>query len=157
MRLEQIIDTLQLQPHPEGGYFSETYRSTQEIPGMDRQLMTCIYFLLTSENPSNFHRIKSDELWFYHAGSPLIVHTLDEQGHTETKIGSNLLRGEKPQFLVPRESIFGSSVSEENSYSLVSCVVAPGFDFADFELFSKKDLLRTYPTHLRIIERLTRF
>lgn len=86
-----IIKKLNLQAHPEGGYFSEMYRSEMTIPGIERQLMTAIYFLLTSDNVSRFHRIKSDELWFYHGGSSLIVHTLGENGHTETKVGLDLI------------------------------------------------------------------
>lgn len=152
---EEIIKKLNLSAHPEGGFYSETYRSEMMIPGTNRQLMTSIYFLLTSDNISKFHRIKSDELWFYHSGSSLIVHTLTEKGHTKTKIGIDFVKGEIPQFLVPKDTIFGSSVSDENSFSLVSCVVAPGFDFADFELFSKEDLLATFPNEEEIISKLT--
>lgn len=149
------VEKLEMLPHPEGGFYKETYRSEQSIPGTNRQLMTGIYFLLTSDNVSRFHRIKSDEMWFYHAGSPLIVHTLDENGHTQNHVGLDFEAGQQPQFLVPKYTIFGSSVLLEDSYSLVSCVVAPGFDFADFELFSKEELLPLFPAHKAIIERLT--
>lgn len=149
------VEKLEMLPHPEGGFYKETYRSEQSIPGTNRQLMTGIYFLLTSDNVSRFHRIKSDEMWFYHAGSPLIVHTLDENGHTQNHVGLDFEAGQQPQFLVPKDTIFGSSVLLEDSYSLVSCVVAPGFDFADFELFSKEELLPLFPAHKAIIERLT--
>lgn len=149
------VEKLEMLPHPEGGFYKETYRSEESIPGTNRQLMTGIYFLLTSDNVSRFHRIKSDEMWFYHAGSPLIVHTLDENGHTQNHVGLDFEAGQQPQFLVPKDTIFGSSVLLEDSYSLVSCVVAPGFDFADFELFSKEELLPLFPAHKAIIERLT--
>ena len=149
------VGKLDLLPHPEGGFYKETYRSEENFPGKNRQLMTGIYFLLTSSNVSRFHRIKSDELWFYHAGSPLIVHTLDENGHTENPVGLDFEAGQQPQFLVPKNTIFGSTVLQENSYSLVSCVVAPGFDFEDFELFTKAELLPLYPEHEAIIDRLT--
>lgn len=149
------VEKLELLPHPEGGFYKETYRSEQTIPGTERQLMTGIYFLLTSKNVSRFHRIKSDELWFYHAGSPLIVHTLDENGHTQNHVGLDFKAGQTPQFLVPKNTIFGSSVLNDDSYSLVSCVVAPGFDFTDFELFTKEELLPLFPEHEAIIERLT--
>ncbi len=82
-QLQQLINELGLQAHPEGGYYKETYRSAQTLEGQDRQLLTSIYFLLTAENVSKFHRIKSDELWYFHAGSPLIVHTLSERGHEQ--------------------------------------------------------------------------
>lgn len=153
--IQSLIEKLNLKAHPEGGYYCETYRSSEVIPGKDRDLMTSIYFLLTSKNVSRFHRIKSDEIWFFHAGSPLIVHTLDENGHTENKVGLNINIGEQPQFLVKKNTIFGSTVMHENSYSLVSCVVAPGFDFTDFELFTKEVLLSQFPDHEAIISRLT--
>lgn len=153
--IQHLVKKLNLKPHPEGGFYSETYRSTETIPRMNRQLMTSIYFLLTSENVSRFHRIKSDEIWFFHAGSPLIVHTLDQNGHKENLVGLDILNGEQPQFLVPKDTIFGSTVKQENSYSLVSCVVAPGFDFEDFELFTKEDLIALFPKEEVIISRLT--
>lgn len=153
--IDQLISELNLTPHPEGGFYSETYRSEETITDKNRNLVTAIYFLLTSENVSKFHRIKSDELWFFHSGSPLIVHTLDEKGHNQNLIGNDISKGQQPQFLVPKNTIFGSTVYNENSYSLVSCVVAPGFDFADFELFSKDDLLSSFPDHFEIISRMT--
>ena len=153
--IKDIVEKLKLLPHPEGGFYAETYRSVENANGKDRKLMTAIYFLLTSKNVSRFHRIKSDEIWFFHAGSPLIVHTLDENGHTENKVGLNLSAGEQPQFLVKKDTIFGSSVHSENGYSLVSCAVSPGFEFIDFELFTKEDLLPLFPEHEAIISRLT--
>ena len=154
--IEKIVAELNMLPHPEGGYYAEVYRSPMEIPGKERQLMTSIYFLLTSDNVSNFHRIKSDELWFHHAGSPITVHVLnEEQGHVEIKVGSDILKGEHPQALVKGGEIFGSSVDTENSYALVSCVVAPGFDFQDFELFKRTELIAQFPSHHEIITRLT--
>ena len=155
MDINSIINKLKLEPHPEGGFYSETYRSDITIPGRDRQLMTSIYFLLSSENVSRFHRIKSDELWFYHAGSPLVVHTLANGTHKETIVGSNIIDNELPYFLVPKDTIFGSTVLNKNSYSLVSCVVSPGFDFKDFELFSEEQLLVDFPDHQDIIKKLT--
>ena len=154
-RVNELIEKLKLHPHPEGGFYSETYRSNMVITSLNRQLMTSIYFLLTSENVSKFHRIKSDEIWFFHEGSSLIVHTLTEEGHKENRVGLNLLQGETPQFLVEKETIFGSTVSDEDSYSLVSCIVAPGFDFEDFELFSRVQLEVLYPDNKEIISRLT--
>lgn len=141
--------------HPEGGFYSETYRSTIKTKGDSHHICTSIYFLLPSEDVSKFHRIQSDELWFFHSGSPLIVHTLDEKGHTETIIGNDISAGQIPQFLVPGNIIFGSSVLEENSYSLVSCVCAPGFEFSEFELFSSEDLLVDFPNEKEIIKKLT--
>lgn len=153
--IEKIIQSLDLQPHPEGGFYREVFRSEDTVYEGERNLMTSIYFLLTSENISKFHRIKSDELWFHHAGSPLIVHILDAAGYHQHIVGSRLEEGIQPQFLVPRNTVFGSTVLEKDSYSLVSCVVAPGFDFADFELFTAEELSAIYPDHREIIERMS--
>ena len=153
--IETIIEKLDLKPHPEGGYYKETYRSVETCLDGSRNLQTAIYFLLTSDNVSHFHRIKSDEIWYFHAGSPLIVHTLTDKGHTQHLVGNDLLAGQTPQLLVPKDIIFGSSVLEKDSYSLVSCSVAPGFDFADFELFTKEDLMHDYAKFEEIIDLLT--
>lgn len=154
-RIQELVEQFNLHTHPEGGFYSETYRSEIQLPGQERQLMTAIYFLLRSGEVSHFHRIKSDELWFFHAGSSLVVHTLDKNGHQEHKLGLNLSNGERPQILVRANTIFGSSVVDDDSYSLVSCVVAPGFDFRDFELFSAEDLLPKFPEHEKIVRLLT--
>lgn len=148
------IDQLGLLPHPEGGFYKETYRSSGTTG--DRNLMTAIYFLITSKNISRFHRIKSDEIWYFHDGSPLSVHTLDkENGHQIHQVGLDLEKGENPQFLVPAKTIFGSSLDQENAFSLVSCTVAPGFDFADFELFTTEELLQQFPNDEDIVRKMT--
>ena len=155
-RIQELVTKFNLQAHPEGGFYSETYRSDQLTASQDRNLVTCIYFLLTSENVSNFHRIKSDEMWFFHEGSSLTVHTLDPQnGHLQHAVGNEIQKGQTPQLVVPKNTIFGSSVTDENSYSFVSCVVAPGFDFNDFELFTQDALLEEYPESESIIRQLT--
>lgn len=151
---QTYIDTLGLLPHPEGGFYKETYRSAEMANG--RNLQTAIYFLITSHNISRFHRIKSDEIWFYHAGSALSVHTLSaEQGHQVHKVGMDLTKGETPQLLVPANTIFGSTLGEENAFSLVSCTVAPGFDFDDFELFTTDELLAQFPAHAKVIREMS--
>lgn len=149
------VEKLGLAPHPEGGYYRETYRSNEQLPS-GHALVTSIYFLLTSDNCSRFHRIKSDELWFHHAGSPILVHTLERGvGHTATPVGSNPANNYHPYFLVKKDTIFGSSVLEKNSFALVSCVVAPGFRFEDFELFTAEQLLHDFPNDATIIHQLT--
>lgn len=157
------IEKLELNPHPEGGYYKSTFQSTESISNSEitstmngkRNLYTSIYFLLTSKNVSHFHRLKSDELWYYHAGSSLTIHMIKENGdYEEIKLGLNVNEGEIPQALVPKNVIFGSSVMEEDTFSLVGCMVAPGFDFEDFELFTQKELLADYPDHAKVIRRL---
>lgn len=154
-RIQQLIAQLNLQPHPEGGYFAETYRSDEGIntKNGERNLMTAIYFLLTSSDISRFHVIASDELWFHHEGSDLSVHVLDELGHHILPLGKNGSNALAQQ-LVPAGKIFGSTVDEPDTYALVSCVVAPGFDFRDFKLMDKAELLEKYPDFPEIIERL---
>lgn len=147
------VSKLGLEPHQEGGYFRSTFSSDQNVNG--RMLYTSIYFLLTSDEVSHFHRLKSDELWYYHGGSPLTIHVIHENGeYEEIKLGLDLDGGEVPQALVPKNAIFGSSVTENNSCSLVGCMVSPGFDYEDFELFTQAELLEKYPQHREIIMKL---
>lgn len=152
--ISELVEKFELQPHPEGGFYKETYRSASRIPG-GKNVMTVIYFLLRSQDVSKFHRIQGDEFWFFHKGSPLTVHTLDEKGHHQFKLGTNINNGESPQYLVPGNTIFGSSVNDENSYSFVSCAVAPGFEFSEFELFSREELMELFPLQDEIINKLT--
>lgn len=155
-RIDFLVKTLQLTPHPEGGFFKETYRSKEliETPVGPRNLTTSIFFLLTSENVSRFHRIKSDEHWYFHEGSPLTIHTLSAQGHATLHLGP-IADGYSPHQLVPAEVIFGSTVDEPNCYALVSCVVTPGFDFEDFELLDEKELISQFTEAREIIGKLT--
>jgi predicted cupin superfamily sugar epimerase len=154
-RIDERVKELNLQSHPEGGFYSENYRS--EINTEDKRgvLMTSIYFLLTSEHVSHFHRIKNDELWFHHEGSPISIHTLENGVHIEHILGKTHGTDCRPYQLIKGNTIFGSSVLEANSYALVSCVVSPGFDFKDFELFSHEQLLKDFPNEEEIIDLLT--
>ena len=154
-RIQELIQSLGLLSHPEGGYYKETYRSVETING-EQALMTSILFLLTSENASNFHRIQSDEHWYFHEGSPLIVHVIGENGHEQKLLGLGLSAGQSPYHLVKKQDIFGSEVQEDGGYSLVSCAVAPGFMFRDFELFTRQALLDKFPQYEDIICRLTK-
>ncbi len=156
-RIAELVRLLNLQPHPEGGFFAETYRSDTSLDTSSgtRNLMTSIYFLLTSESSSKFHQIKSDEMWYYHEGSPLTVHLLQDNTYQQLKVGPVTASESKPFQMVPAGAIFGSTVDEENTYSLVSCTVAPGFDFEDFRMVYRQELEESYPQQLEIISRLT--
>jgi predicted cupin superfamily sugar epimerase len=159
------IEKLALVKHPEGGYFRETYRSDGIIPvnalpagfeGM-RCYATAIYFLLHGDDFSAFHRIKSDELWHFYAGSSLIVHVIDKDGdYHQIKLGDNPDNGETLQAVVKAGCWFGACLSVPGSYALVGCTVAPGFDFRDFEMGDGKELIRHHPEHAAIIGKLTR-
>ncbi len=164
----QIVATYQLEPHPEGGYYKELYRSAQTISAEalgfhfegDRNYCTSIYFLLTAGNFSGFHRIKQDEVWHFYAGHPLTVHVIDENGlYQAHKVGFDLANGLAPQLVVPAGAWFASSVNcleGEEGYSFVGCTVAPGFDFRDFELAKRAELIALFPQHQTIITALTK-
>lgn len=158
MKAQDWINYLELAPHPEGGFYNSTYRSnlTTACPQGERPLYTSIYFLLRSEDVSHFHRLQSDEIWYFHGGSSLTVHMITQEGqYQEVALGLAIEKGEVPQFNVPKHTIFGSSVKAANTFSLVGCMVSPGFDFADFELFNQQELLEEYPEYQEIIKKLT--
>ena len=161
----QWIAKLNLQPHPEGGYFREIYRSAEELDGITlkdkrkgtRNLATSIYFLLYSGEKSFFHRLRSDEIWYYHAGSPFNIYCIDEQGNSRNiLLGSLPEMHQVPQVIIPAGTIFGAMVLENNSYSLAGCMVTPGFSFDDFELMSREYLLDKFPRERDLIIKLTR-
>jgi uncharacterized protein len=158
------VEKYQMQSHPEGGFFAETYRSAETIDsvalpnrfGGSRVYSTGIYFLLESHHFSAFHRIQSDEMWHFYSGCPLNVYYIDNQGFMQIiRLGNNPDVGEVFQAVVPAGVWFGSKPAEENSYSLVGCTVAPGFDFQDFELANQQDLITQFPQHQEIIKMLT--
>ncbi|ADI00363.1 cupin domain-containing protein [Salisediminibacterium selenitireducens] len=157
------INAFKMEKHPEGGYYKPVYKSGLDVRGRGgetRAAYTSIYFLLGRNDVSRFHKLTADEIWYYHAGAPLTVHMIDPKGRYETaRLGLNLDQGEQPQLLVPAGIIFGATPDEghpESDFALVSCMVAPGFEFSDFTLFDRKDLLAIYPQHEAIVRRLTR-
>ena len=158
------IQHYQMQTHPEGGYFAETYRSSEKIPQNalpdrftgDRSFSTSIYFLLESHHISALHRIKSDEMWHFYAGCLLNVYVIDDEKKLSTiRLGNNPEKGEVFQAVVPAKAWFGSKPAEVDSYSLVGCTVAPGFDFEDFEMKSRTELLTMFPQHEEVVKMLT--
>ncbi|EGT3615106.1 cupin domain-containing protein [Clostridium perfringens] len=159
---DYFIKSLDMTAHPEGGYFKESFVSDSTLApntlhiSEERCLWTSIYFLLRTGEVSNFHRLKSDEMWYFHAGEALTIYMISPEGELiEKQLGLNIEKGESPQVLVPKNYIFGSSMNKEG-FSLVGCMVAPGFNFKDFELFEREDLIDKYPEHKGIIEKLTR-
>ncbi|WP_201986710.1 cupin domain-containing protein [Hymenobacter rubidus] len=155
---QDLIQQLRLQPHPEGGYYRETYRADLGITvesGARRSVSTAIYYLLEDDNRSHFHRIQSDELWFFHQGQPLELLLLQNGQLTTITLGHDVGRGELPQAVVPAHTWFGARVKSGAGFSLVSCTVAPGFDFADFELAERTQLTREFPSLAALIEQFT--
>lgn len=158
------ISNLGLEKHPEGGYFKEIYRSDELLPAASlparyqgaRAFSTSIFFLLKKGEPSRFHRLKSDEIWSYHAGDATLIYLISPDGQLSTKIlGPSIEKGESLQVVIPLGFWFGAEVKEQGSYGLMGCVVAPGFEFADFELAKREGLLKQFPQHAVLIGTLT--
>jgi uncharacterized protein len=138
-----LIEQLQLSLHPEGGHFRETYRASQTVPTPrgPRPASTAILFLLQAGERSHWHRLHSDEAWHFHAGGGLLVHQISPSGIAQTtRLGMDLGRGEQPQHVVSAGHWFAAEPIRGGEWSLVSCTVAPGFDFADFELAAPDQL-----------------
>eukprot|EP00755_Sulcionema_specki_P025328 Sspe_Gene.83058::Locus_54485_Transcript_2_2_Confidence_0.667_Length_737::g.83058::m.83058/K09705/K09705; uncharacterized protein len=154
--VNDIIHHLNLLPHPEGGFFRETFRSkiSAGFPQGTRDASTCIYFLLQQGDFSAFHRIKGDEVWHYYSGDPLEVVELHHEGLTVHTLGLDLSAGQRPQAVIPAGSWFASR--SLGKYSLVGCTVSPGFAVEDFELATRAQLTEEYPEHAEIIAALTR-
>jgi predicted cupin superfamily sugar epimerase len=153
---QQWIGRLGLQPHPEGGWFSECYRSRTRVThdGQERQAATSIYFLLGFGAVSRLHRLKFDELWYYHAGAALRVELLHPGGQRETVwLGPHAEAGQHLQLVVPGGTVFGARAAEEGA-TLAGCMVAPAFEFADFEMPSRAQLLKEFPQQREVIEEL---
>ncbi|MBI3635135.1 MAG: cupin domain-containing protein [Candidatus Rokubacteria bacterium] len=154
-----LVRLLELRPHPEGGFFRETYRARETVPafGGTRSLSTAIYFLLPGTDVSRLHRIKSDEVWHFYAGAAVTLSMIHADGRlTEATLGARVGAGERFQAIVPAGCWYGAVVSDPGGYALLGGTVAPGFDFADFELGERARLLADYPQHQALIERLTR-
>jgi len=163
-QIEKLIDSLGLEQHPEGGWYREVYRSSERIPlaGLperfngERAFCTSIYFLLAGDAFSAFHRIKQDELWHFHDGDGLTVHVIDKAGdYQQKRLGRNSEAGEAYQHVVEAGDYFAASVAS-GGYALVGCTVAPGFDFADFEMPTRASMLALFPQHKTVIQQLTR-
>ncbi len=152
------ISSLGLTPHPEGGFYRETFRSPRvvETPAGPRAASTAIYFLLPAGAFSALHRVCSDEVWHHYDGDPVELHTIDDRGvHAITVLGPSLVKQQRPQLVVPAGT-WQAAVPLGRRYALCGCTVAPGFDFADFEMPTRDALVRAYPPLRDAIGRLTR-
>lgn len=166
MSIDELVEKLALLPHPEGGYYRETYRSpglidAKALPAEftgNRHYSTGIYFLLTTGNFSAFHKVIQDEMWHFYLGAPIELFEIDPSGHLQrTIVGNDLSQGQQPQYLVPGGNWFASRVLPgSGEYSLAGCTVAPGFDFKDFTLVDRAQLMSDFPLHKEIIAELTR-
>ena len=151
-----VIAALGLEPHPEGGFYRETFRSPIQVPGPGgepRAASTAILFLLPEGDFSAWHRVRSDEAWHHYAGGPLELHRLDDEGHRVELLGSPVL-GHTPQAVIPAGQ--WQAARPTQGWSLCGCTVAPGFHFDDFEMPSRAALVARFPAHASIVEALTR-
>lgn len=162
---QQLKALYNLQPHPEGGWYKETYQSKEQLEaaclperfGGSRAFSTAIYFLLELGNFSAFHRIKSDECWHFYAGDPLVIYVLQLDGTlNEIYLGSDITNGQLFQYVVPANCWFASRPAIGSKFCFVGCTVAPGFNFDDFELADVAVLSALYPQHHACIGELCR-
>lgn len=161
---EIYIQELELLAHPEGGWYREAYRCEWKLPatalppefGGDRNTSTAIYYLLEAGQCSHLHRIKSDEIWHFYAGEGLEIDCILDDGTLQQfALGPEIAKGQVFQAVVPAGAWFGARPLEGSAFALAGCTVAPGFDFADFEMAKRSQLLESYPQHRDIIESLT--
>jgi len=159
------IQALCLVPHPEGGYYREMHRSSHVLPtdalpsGFTgkRELASVIHYMLTNNNFSAFHRLRSDEVWHFHDGSSFLIHLISPAGVYRTvRLGLDIHVGEVPCFVVPAGHYFGAEVAEENSFALATCTVMPAFSFDDFEMPTRDELISIFPRLTNEIVHLTR-
>jgi predicted cupin superfamily sugar epimerase len=159
---DAIIQQLGLEPHPERGHYKETYRATASVhvdrSGGARSASTAIYFLITANEPATFlHRLKSDEVFHLYDGGPLEILRLHPDGTWDVaRLGLDFAAGERPQVVVPAGTWFGTELVAGASHCLVGCTVAPGFEFADFELAQGPELAARYPDAADRIRRMSR-
>jgi len=161
---EELIDRLSLQPHPEGGWYREIYRSSEIIPAgslpgryqSGHCFATSIYYLLRNYDFSSFHRILSDETWHFYLGSPVKLYILHEGKEETILLGDNPGAGHVFQYTVPHGCWFAAEVSVPESFALLGCTVSPGFEFSDFEMASLSQLQEEYGQYATLIRRMTR-
>ncbi|MBU4212813.1 MAG: cupin domain-containing protein [Kiritimatiellae bacterium] len=159
------ITKLALQPHPEGGYFREIYRSVEQIPAAalparyrgPRSFSTSIYFLLAGTQISTLHRLASDEQWHFYDGSALLLAMIAPDGTSrEVRLGRRATAGEQFQVVIPAGTWMGARLASQRGYALIGCTVAPGFEFQDFAAGRRSNLLERFPQHRKLITALTR-
>ena len=162
---QQLVQQYSLQPHPEGGWYKETYRSREYIAKVAlperfrgaRVFSTAIYFLLEEGNFSAFHRIRSDECWHFYAGDPLLIYVIQTGGSLDIiQLGNDFTKGQLFQYTVPANCWFASRPATGSAFCFAGCTVAPGFDFDDFEMADASSLSVLYPQHAGIIKELCR-
>lgn len=148
--IDELVRELGLRPHPEGGFYKETYRAQArvETPRGARSAGTAIYYLLPRGQLAAWHQVASDEVWHFYEGGPLMLYLLSAQGLETVTLGRDVLRGERPQVVIPAGVL--QAAVPKGEYTLVGCTVAPGFDFADWEMPSLDTLVARFPAHAEL-------
>ena len=164
MNSEEIIKKLNLSKHPEGGYYIETYRSEGIIPGSalpriysgDRNHATLIYYMLVGNDISCFHKLKSDEIWHFYYGSPVLIYVINKNGELKTiLLGKEIEKKEQFHYVIKAGDWFGAEVADKSSFALMGCTVCPGYHFDDSEIAKRELLLKQFPEHRDLIMRFT--
>lgn len=152
----RLIAALGLAPHPEGGWYRETWRGagTVDLGRGPRAVGTSIYYLLADGSISRLHRLAADEMWHHHCGDPVTVHLFDDDGHRAVRLGDASAPAPAWQVVVPAGTAFGAEIEIPGGWCLVGCTVAPGFDFADFTWADADELRRRHPAGADVIDRL---
>ena len=162
LKAHDVISMLALKPHPEGGHFAETFRAAAlpfELPERgSRSASTAIYYLLETGDFSALHVVSSDEVWHHYLGDAIVLDCFDRAGaHRRTILGPELGAGERPQHVVQAGELQAARVSQgRHGFALCGCTVAPGFDFADFQMPPRAALLEQLPKHGELLSLLTR-
>lgn len=161
--IQKMITKLELDPHPEGGYFKEIYRSSQVISGelwtpnrdSNRNSATSIYFLLEGNQVSKWHQLKSDELWYFHTGCSVHLHMFDLDGkYLLKRLGIDIFGGDEPQIIIPKGYIFAAELqTKERSFALMGCMVSPGFEFSDFKMMTFQEMSSFCKDNKKLIEK----
>lgn len=161
-RIKEIMTKFKLKPHPEGGYFSESYRSAEYISNKElpdrfngsRNFMTHIFYMLIENDFSKFHKLAADELWHFYEGSQVILHLIDHIGdYKKILLGND--ENSNYCIIVPRGVWFAAEIMNKQSFALVGCTISPGFEYSDIEFGNREILLEHYPEHIYIIKKFT--
>jgi len=154
--MDQLVKSLELKPHPEGGYYRETYRAPLQVETAQgkRNVGTAIYYLLPKGAYAAFHRVTSDEVWHHYDGAPLMLHLIENGAHRQVRLGRQVGEGEQPQAVV-RAGVL-QAAEPLGEYALCGCTVAPGFDFADWSMPPFDEMAVDYPKHREVLKRLAR-
>ncbi|MFA3784140.1 cupin domain-containing protein [Melioribacteraceae bacterium 4301-Me] len=158
----EYIRELMLERHVEGGYYRETYRGEEILFTKNtlskklkrRSTSTLIYFLLDGNDKSHFHKLKSDEIWHFYDGCDIKLYSIDKKGNLSEQILGK--KSKNFQVIIPKNTWFAAELTNKKLFALVGCTVSPGFDYKDFEIGKREELINQYPNYKSIIKKFTK-